>query len=356
MNPLLSRRALLQLSALGLGTAVLAACGSNDKGGSSSPAFTVGEWGGVWNTALTGLKPTIEKGTGLSITDAVYGSAGGATLMAQNPNDYNVGWLIPSDAAAALKSNVVQAIDPTKVEAWKSVYPELVDPLAVDGKHYGVPISWGVSGVLYRKDVIGFDITSWKDLWRPELKGKLTIQNAPSSGGLILMLAAGLIFGSGLKDTDTGWKKMAELKPNIQYLYNISSDPLGKIVDGSVGAVVTFADFGIGLESKGVTTVVPKEGSDSGPQLITIPAAVKGDDLDRAYKYINFMLQQDTQVAWSKATQVAPANSATTLPPEVQKTLIETPATAKTLWNIDYAWFGENKAAWTEQWQKIFAG
>ena len=89
---------------------------------------------------------------------------------------------------------------------------------------------------------------------------------------------------------------------------------------------------------------------------VTGPAAIQGDDLDKAYSYINHMLTPDAQIAWSKATQVAPANSATTLPAEVQKTLIETPATAKGLWNIDYAWFGENKDTWTEQWQKIFAG
>jgi putative spermidine/putrescine transport system substrate-binding protein len=350
----LSRRTFLSLSAAGVGALALSSCSQQPGASPGSSTFTVGEWGGVWNKALADLKPSIESKTGLSILDAVYGSAGGATLLEQNPKAYDVGWLIPSDAARSLKNGVVQAIDTSKVKAWSNIYPTLVDPLTLDGKQYGVPISWGASGILYRKDVLGIDLTSWKDLWRPELKGKLTIQNAPSSGGLIVMLAAAKIFGSGLKDTDTGWAKMEELKPNIQYLYNISSDPIGKLVDGSVGACVSFADFGIGLEDKGVTTVVPKEGSDSGPQLITIPASVKGKNLDAAYKYINHMLSPEAQIEWSRATQVAPANSATTLPADVQKTLIETPEMAKTLWDIDYAWFGENVAAWTEQWQKIF--
>jgi len=351
----LTRRSFLTLSAAAAGALTLSACSQSPSGGSpGGGTFTVGEWGGVWNTALADLKPKIESATGLSILDAVYGSAGGATLLQQNPDAYNVGWLIPSDAARSLQAGVVQEIDTSKVTAWADIYPELADPLVVDGKHYGVPISWGVSGILYRKDVIGFDITSWKDLWRPELKGQLTIQNAPSSGGLIVMLAAAKIFGSGIDDVETGWAKMEELKPNIQYLYNISSDPIGKLVDGSVGACVTFADFGIGLEDKGVTTAVPEEGSDSGPQLITIPASITGEKLDDAYKYINYMLTPEAQIEWSKATQVAPANSATELPAEVQKTLVETPEIAKTLWNIDYAWFGENVASWTERWQKIF--
>lgn len=352
----ISRRRLLGLGAGAMSALMLGACGGKGDSGSDSNGFTVGEWGGVWDKALTDLNPDLQKGTGLTITNAVYGSGAAQTIVERNPGKYDVAWMIPSVAADAMKKGIVQGIDTSKVEAWGDIYPALKESLSVDGAVYGVPISWGVSGILYRKDIIGFDLTSWKDLWRPELKGQITIQNAPSSGGLIVMLAASKVFGSGLKDVETGWAKMKELKPNIKFLYDKSSDPINKLVDGSVAVAVTFADFGIGLQDKGVKTAVPVEGSDSGPQLITIPAKAKPAHMDQIYRYINYMLRPEAQIAWSRATQVYSANSKVVLPADVQSTLVETPDTAKTLWDLDYLWFGENQTAWTEQWQRIFAG
>jgi putative spermidine/putrescine transport system substrate-binding protein len=199
---------------------------------------------------------------------------------------------------------------------------------------------------------VPFEITSWKDLWRPELKGQITVQNAPSIGGLFLVYAAARAFGSGPTDYDAGWAAIERLRANVQYLYTVSSDPLNKLSTGDVAVAVTFADYGIPLASKNVVSTIPAEGAPWSLQNITIPAKAKNPD--KAYQFINYMLEQDTQVQWADSASIAPAKTGVELPAKVQSKVLETAAVAKTIWPIDWQELAGNIKPWTQRWQKIF--
>ncbi|OWV98738.1 hypothetical protein ATY79_18915 [Rhizobium sp. R693] len=48
-----------------------------------------------------------------------------------------------------------------------------------DSKQWGIPWVWGVDTIVVKPDAIGFEITSYEDLLRPELTGKIAFMDSP---------------------------------------------------------------------------------------------------------------------------------------------------------------------------------
>ncbi|GAB4212803.1 MAG: hypothetical protein OHK0012_07780 [Synechococcales cyanobacterium] len=48
-----------------------------------------------------------------------------------------------------------------------------------DEQVWGIPWRWGVTAIGYRRDLVGIPIRDWPDLWRPELRGHLTLPDHP---------------------------------------------------------------------------------------------------------------------------------------------------------------------------------
>jgi spermidine/putrescine-binding protein len=354
----LDRRAFLSSSA-GVGALLaLAACGSSGTSSSGANSHVTKQltgqiWGGVWEEAADQhVDAMIRRATGLDIT---YSVAAGGQLptVQQNPGKYDLAWLIGSDAVQGYQTGVTEAIDKTKITNYSTLLPTLVKGQTINGKLTGVPISYGAEGILWRKDKVPFTITSWKDLWRPELKGQIAIQNAPSIGGFFLIYAGARVFGTGPNDFAAGWTAIQKLAPNVQYLYTISSDPIDKLADGSIWVAVTLADQGIPLKSENVEVTLPTEGVPWSVQNLTIPKTSLQKDL--AYDVINYMLSHQGQTAWAEYAKAAPASSSASLPKSVQSTLVETPALSKKLWPINWEQLGADTDSWTTRWQTIFS-
>ncbi|GGM40210.1 PotD/PotF family extracellular solute-binding protein [Dactylosporangium sucinum] len=351
MGTTLSRRGLLSLGlGVGAGT-LLAACGGGESPKAAGNTRIVARcWGGVWETALRKVSPGFTAATGVEVLNDPGSDT--VPLLQQKPGQYDLAWLIGNEAARGLTSGVLEPIDTSRIEKWDSIVKRLTEGQTKDGKVSAVPISYTASGILYKTDKVPFKITSWKDLWRPELKGQVALQNAPSIGGLFLVFTGARLFGNGPTDYEAGWAALERLKDNVQFLFTTSTDGVNKLAAGSVAAVVTIADQGIPLKSRGVETVVPAEGSTWSVQNLTIPAASKNKD--QAYDFINYMLKDETQVQWAREGKAAPGSTTVTLPADVAANLVETPQIAESLWPIDWYEFGDKITEWTTRWQRIF--
>lgn len=94
-------------------------------------------------------------------------------------------WLAP-----AIQQKLIQPIDPTQLTAWKQLPPRwqalvkrnsqgLPDP---SGKIWAAPYRWGSTVLIYRQDkfkTLGWTPTDWQDLWRPELRGRISLLDQP---------------------------------------------------------------------------------------------------------------------------------------------------------------------------------
>lgn len=324
---------------------------SSEKG-KLSGKITAAEWGGVWDNALQVVSPGFTKETGVDVVNSVN-SGSVLAVLEQNPGQYDLGWVIGTTGVQAYQKGLTQAIDKSKIDNFDSLNPILVDAMTVDGKLTSVPISFGTMGILYRSDLVDFEIKEWKDLWDPRLKGKIMIQNAPSIGGLFVMMAAAEAFGDGIDDYEAGFKAMEKLKGNVQSLFANSAEPINALASGTAAVAVTFANYGLPLKAEKVKTVIPNGGAAWSVQAISIPKAATNPDA--AYAFINYMLKEGTQLNWADAASIAPANTKVKLPENVRAKILEDGSVGKSLWPIDWVKFGDSVDGWTTRWQQIFA-
>ncbi len=91
---------------------------------------------------------------------------------------------------AAIEQKLIQPLDYQKLTRWgelPKLWQDLVrrddqGNLANDGSVWGAPYRWGTTAIAYRRDKfqpLGWEPTDWSDLWRPELRDRISLPNHP---------------------------------------------------------------------------------------------------------------------------------------------------------------------------------
>src|SRR3954471_12834173 len=75
----------------------------------------------------------------------------------------------------------VQAVDPSKIPDFKNFGKAFQSPPnnTVGGKHYGISLQWGPNTLLYNTKKVNPAPTSWKSIYDPKYKGKVTVPDNP---------------------------------------------------------------------------------------------------------------------------------------------------------------------------------
>ncbi|KAK9232810.1 hypothetical protein WN943_023058 [Citrus x changshan-huyou] len=109
-------------------------------------------------------------------------------------------------------------------ENWKSKTNDAgeIDPR---GKIYAAPYGWGTVVIAYKKSKFRkhnlAPIEDWKDLWRPELAGRISMVNSPRE--LNLALLANQAFGIGDVWVAVGWS--SDVLPAVKHMSNVAVVP-----------------------------------------------------------------------------------------------------------------------------------
>lgn len=137
--------------------------------------------------------------------------------------------------------------------------------LSATGELWGAPYRWGATMIAYRKDkfkALGWTPTDWSDLWRPELKNKLSLLDQPRE-----------VIGLTLKKlnrsyNETNLDQIANLRSELKALdqqtklYS-STDYLQPLVFGDTWAAVGWSTdiLPIIAEDADIGVVVPRSGT-----------------------------------------------------------------------------------------------
>jgi putative spermidine/putrescine transport system substrate-binding protein len=117
-----------------------------------------------------------------------------------------------------IAEGLVQSIDVGLFTAWNDLWPPLQDatPTTVDGLHYGIAQGWGANQLLWNRERVKPDPTSWQILYDPESEaaGRITILDSP-----IAMADAALYLASTRPDL------------LIRDPFELSSEQLGAVID-----------------------------------------------------------------------------------------------------------------------------
>ena len=165
-----------------------------------------------------------------------------------------------------------------------------------------VPTIYNADTLGIRPDLVGREISSWKDILDPKFKGKTSILNIPSIG---IMDAAMICESAGImKYGDKGNMTKAEIDKTIDFLiktkkagqfrafWKTFDESVNLMASGEVVIQSMWSPAVTAVRSKGVACKYQplKEGYRSWGDGLAIASHLSGSQLDAAYEYINWYL------------------------------------------------------------------
>ncbi|MEW5987655.1 MAG: spermidine/putrescine ABC transporter substrate-binding protein [Chloroflexota bacterium] len=243
-----------------------------------------------------------EAETGVKVTYDTYSTneemlAG----LAANPGRYDV--IIPSDYAVEILINqdALQPLDLALIPNYNNVDPAFLTPYfdpggATAGRRpafrnakYSLPYQWGTTGIAYDATQVSEPLTSWADLWRPELAGHLVVlDDAREMMGLALQVL-------GYDRNETNAARLAEAQTKLKELapgviaydadapeaYLLSGEAWAGVVYNGNAALAT-------RQNPNIVYVFPAEGAGIWFDNLAIPAGAPHPDAAAAF--INYVL------------------------------------------------------------------
>ncbi|MEM3486191.1 MAG: extracellular solute-binding protein [Candidatus Methanomethyliaceae archaeon] len=218
----------------------------------------------------------------------------------------------------------------------------------------------GTIGLLYNEEIFaqnGWEPpTSWYDLWRPELAGRVSITAPESTWGTALLVMFALLEGGNIENIEPAFLKLKTLLPNIHTIHTWSSE-LAKLMQlGDVWLGTTGDNMGPALRAQGlpVRFVLPKEGSIDTSGGVSLIKGAPYQDVAHDYLNLYFSLEyQLRRVLWSGIT--SPHRGIwTILSPEQLAERSITPETFPLLIKVDWAKIAEYRPEWIERFHKEF--
>ena len=166
---------------------------------------------------------------------------------------------------------------------------------------------------------------SWEQLWDPRFKGRfMAVTPKQTQSVQLLVAAAALATGKPFQEAqyqiDSGWDKLAALKPNVQTVYDNNVTAVLQVAQGQ--ADVAGPDFSktvlpYAAKKAPVAMSYPKEGVFGGVNTLTVVKDGPNPDLGAAFA--DRMLDPAIQKGLSEFTFAAPTVSGITLNAETAK-------------------------------------
>ncbi len=235
------------------------------------------------------------KETGVKVIMSTYDSneAMYAKIKMVNARGYDI--IVPSTdfVSRMSREGLLRPLDKTRLKNFANLDPYLLNQAFDPGNTFSVPYLWGSTVIAVNaKDPAAAAVTSFADLWKPELKGKLLLPNDMRG-----VLGMGLKrLGYSLNEADPA--KVAEacalLKPLMQSVRVFDSDsPKQALLNNEVQAAVLWngeAYIASG-ENPDIKFVYPTEGFSLWVDNLCIPK--NAVNVDSAHLFIDYLLRPE---------------------------------------------------------------
>ncbi|MGO0061438.1 ABC transporter substrate-binding protein [Brevibacillus fluminis] len=199
-----------------------------------------------------------------------------------------------------VKQDMIEQIDLNNVPNFKNLLDEYINKDYDPGNKYSIPYMGNTMSLGVNPDTIGTEVKSYKDLWKPELKGKLVVLDDQRFVlGMVLKT-----LGYSANDTDPAHldeakKKMMELMPNIKAFD--SDSPKTLLINGEASAALAWGpEIALAQRDKPqIKTVLPEEGLIITFDNFVIPKGAKHKKTAEAF--INFLLDPEISAEIAKS-------------------------------------------------------
>lgn len=214
------------------------------------------------------------------------------------------------------KYKLYQPVDYTKVESGQIVASMLTavqNNTKVGENSYAVPFCYGTSGLIVNKKLAP-EATDYSDLLNAEYEGRISYRlKRPTLIGLAFGMGDDPFAKYGDKEAYKALMegvadKMIEAKPLVKNYWSNGDALLEMVRSGEVAVAMGWDNGGWKLhgENPDIDFVAPKSGALGWIDTFAIPA--KAENVEGAYKWINFMLRPDNAAVFTNAEKYGTAS------------------------------------------------
>jgi putative spermidine/putrescine transport system substrate-binding protein len=360
------RQALATLGA-GAVAALVEACSVNTGASSTGSSKKTGEsitvtaYSGAWGTDFeTAFVTPFEKATGITV-NMVYGAdadwltklraAGGS-----NP-PFDLTAFVSESALTAAESSLIQPLDTGKIAYWNQLDPVLVNQSVESGKPYGVPLTTGSTGLMYRTDKIKTPPENWLDIFDEAYWGHIALPPLTYNTGLEFFSELVKIEGGTLADTaavNKAFAKLATLKGKVSAFPADPGTIATDLENGDAWIVPFFDGRAFALQAAGqpIGFTYPKPNPVGA---LTSYYVTTGTTKTAAvYKFLNYLSSAQYQKMFGEATFYGAANDTIQYSAAFNAKIKHGYSVYKNFSWVDYSVATPNLNAWQQRWAQIF--
>jgi len=279
------------------------------------------------------IAPKLKEKYGIKLVGETMGSTGMVekiVVMRDNPRVSIAGWDAPIGIKAA-EMGLCATINVEKIPSLKNLYDWAL--IRVGGELKVLTTSVIGVGILYNEDEFKrrglAPPTSWSDLWRKDLSGRVSITALESTWGTAALVTFARLEGGGEDNMDPGFRKVNTLLP-------------------------TGSNMGPALKAKGFPAkwIAPKEACPMVNGGISIIANAPYQDV--AHDFLNLYFSTEFEVRRIRESGIV--SPVKTTWDELSKKEIEAlPITEKDfdkLMRLDWTKINKERSSWIERWHK----
>ncbi|MDE0531229.1 MAG: ABC transporter substrate-binding protein [Albidovulum sp.] len=260
-------------------------------------------------------------------------------------------YLPDSFAQLGIDKGLFQTVDRSRLPNLVGVYQMAEAPMG----DYGPAYTLGRVGIVYDSSQVSEPITSWGDLWRGDLAGKISLPGITTTAGPMVVVLAGDRAGvNAYEDPDSAFAEIEMLKPNVLKNYNTGSEMINLFSTGEI-SVSLAQDFALGRLQEAVPTVVWAELEDGDiATMNTINIPIGATNVELAHEFINFVLDPELQKTLAENGVDAPVHTSVELTPAAARLWTYGAEMVNGLKRMDNAKMNAAKPEWIERWNEVF--
>ena len=341
MNFELSRR----VAILALGSTILESRLSWAQGS----VVKVTHFGGPYQMLQSLVAAPFEK-AGLGRVDYEVATTASALAKIQSQKaspPFDIVMMSRSTTYRAGRAGLVKTIAPSDIPALSETIPNTLTPGG-----FGVGFVLDTFAIMVDNRQVTKPMTSWLDLWRPELRGKIVLPAATLGLSTYLLLCLARTLGQGKIDDhsiDLAFAKLIELKPHIRTFYTDPNQASQLVARGDIAAAPQLS-IRIANNMKANPTVgryMPQEGTPSLPFDLSIP--INASNAMGAKKYINFILGKDIQTGLATGLLATPVHKSVEVPENLRRFMM---LDMSKIWAIDEDYVASKSRDWSTRWTR----
>ncbi|MGE7610355.1 ABC transporter substrate-binding protein [Peribacillus frigoritolerans] len=345
--------AIILVAATGCGKPVQPKSGSTEANSVvQEKEISIAIFGGDWGETIKKhiIKP-FENETGIKVKIIEGNSTATFSRLLQEKEASTIDLALMDSGISELahEKGIVENIDKSKLKENAALQPEAYQG---NGEEvYGVALGYWGLGIVYNKEVIKNPPKSWKDLWKEEYKGKITVPTPATTGGLPLLVQVSELEREAKGKVEKGFRKMKELEVVAYFDGSGTATNLYQSEEASVGAHYGGPTYVMQDQGQPIEFVVPKEGVLGAGSFWHV---VKGSKKsEQVYSFLNYATTKIAQEGIASDLYLAPVHKHVELD---EKTLERMPygknGTLKDMNMPDYNLINQHRDEWTELWNR----